>query len=116
MMFNEYQILAAKTAQYPDVFLLSTQQKNKSIKVPAIYASLGLAGEAGEFANKIKKVLRDTNGEISDELLKDLSKELGDVLWYVATCATELDLHFDNIAKDNIAKLFDRKERGVIRL
>ena len=57
MMFNEYQILAAKTAQYPDVFLLSTQQKNKSIKVPAIYASLGLAGEAGEFANKIKIVI-----------------------------------------------------------
>jgi NTP pyrophosphatase (non-canonical NTP hydrolase) len=75
-----------------------------------IYPALGLAGEAGEVAEKIKKWIRDGN------LDRDaIAKELGDVLWYIAAMATDLDLDLDRIADMNIQKLADREMRGKIR-
>lgn len=77
------------------------------------YPALGLAGEAGEVANKVKKIARD---HLDPESIKqDITDELGDVLWYVAAIATEFDLDLGNVAHRNLMKLADRKARDVIR-
>lgn len=102
MTFDEYQARCRVTAKYPDV------GRN------FIYPTLGLSGEAGEVAEKIKKVLRDKGGVIDDEVRENIKKELGDVLWYVAQLATELGLSLDDIADTNLKKLLSRLERGVI--
>ncbi len=103
MTFEEYQKESRKTAVYPNA------GKN------FIYPTLGLAGESGEVAEKIKKVLRDKNGAIDDATKQEISKELGDVLWYVAQIGSELGLSLENVAAENIKKLFSRKDRGVLK-
>ncbi len=103
MNFAEYQVKAATTALYPN-------QGNN-----LYYPALGLGGETGEVLNKIKKVMRDHQGEVTDDFREILKQELGDVLWYVAALAGELRLDLDDIAQANIEKLFSRKERGVIQ-
>lgn len=81
----------------------------------AVYPTLGAIGELGELANKLKKVFRDHSGEITNEMLDDLRDELGDVLWYVFAIAQELELDMEGVALDNIAKLRDRKSRGMLQ-
>jgi NTP pyrophosphatase (non-canonical NTP hydrolase) len=103
MDFNDYQNKSRKTAKYP------------AIGHPVIYPALGLVNEAGEVAGKIKKVFRDKDGQINEEIRQALKAELGDVLWYIAQVATELDLSLDEIAEHNIEKLYDRLERGKIQ-
>lgn len=103
MEFKDYQEKSRKTAKYPGV-------GNNFI-----YPTLGLCGEAGEVAEKMKKVLRDKNGVLDETTKTELSKELGDVLWYISQLATELDLSLDEIANGNIEKLYSRLERGVIQ-
>lgn len=102
MTLEEYQKKSRKTAKYPDA------DSN------FIYPTLGLAGEAGEVADKIKKVIRDDGGQILPEKKKELVGELGDVLWYVSQLATELGLSLDEIAEKNIEKLYSRMERGKL--
>lgn len=103
MNFSDYQTKSRKTAKYP------------VIGHPVIYPTLGLVNEAGEVAGKIKKVFRDKDGQINEETREALKAELGDVLWYLAQVATELELSLDDIAEANIAKLMDRLERGEIK-
>lgn len=103
MTFTEYQLKSRGTAIYPEA--------GKNI----IYPVLGLVGEAGEIANKVKKIQRDDRGELSQERRQALRDELGDVLWYLAQVSTELNLNLDDIASDNLSKLFSRKERGVLQ-
>ena len=103
MNFTEYQQKAKATAKYP------------VIGHGVIYPTLGLTNEAGEVAGKIKKVFRDKDGIISEETRDALKAELGDVLWYLAQVATELNLSLDEIAEYNIAKLLDRQARGKIQ-
>lgn len=102
MNFKEYQKLSRKTAIYPNL--------NKNF----IYPTLGLTGETGEIAEKIKKVIRDKEGIIDNETKLEISKELGDVLWYLSQLSTELNISLDEIAQKNIEKLQSRKKRGVI--
>ena len=102
MNFEEYQEKSRKTAIYPNA------GEN------FVYPTLGLSGEAGEVAEKIKKVIRDKNGVMDDESREMIKKELGDVLWYVAQLASELKLPLDDIAEKNIEKLYSRMERGRI--
>jgi NTP pyrophosphatase (non-canonical NTP hydrolase) len=102
MTFEEYQQKSKETAIYPEV-------GNNFI-----YPALGLVGEAGEVADKIKKIIRDDRYIITEEKRGELEKELGDVLWYLSQLSTELNLSLDKIAKSNIEKLQSRKERGVI--
>jgi len=97
--FEEYQAEARKTAIYPKAHIL-------------VYPALGLAGEAGEFANKVKKLLRD--GAQLDTRQK-LLDELGDVLWYFAACASDLEANLNDIALNNIQKLKSRQERDQIK-
>jgi NTP pyrophosphatase (non-canonical NTP hydrolase) len=102
MNYTDYQTKSRKTAKYP------------SIGHPVIYPTLGLTNEAGEVAGKIKKIFRDKNGVIGEAESSALKGELGDVLWYLAQVCTELDLSLDEVAEYNIAKLYDRMERGRI--
>lgn len=102
MHFDEYQELAMETAIYPD--------KGRNF----IYPVLGLCGEAGEVAEKVKKVIRDHNGRLSKDTIDAIKRELSDCCWYLAAIATELGLSLDDVAQGNLAKLKDRKERGVL--
>ena len=102
MDFDNYQIEARKTAIYPN--------KDKNF----IYPTLGLVGESGEVAEKIKKILRDKNGNLDNESKLALKKELGDVLWYLANLCNELDFSLDDVAKGNLEKLNLRLSRGKI--
>ena len=100
MIMDSYQRVARKTVIYPR-------------KQMIIYPALGLAGEAGEVCEKVKKYLRQDYD--LDELKEIVEDELGDVLWYIANLATDLGLSLDNLAAKNLAKLHDRKERNVIK-
>ena len=102
MDFETYQKQSKKTALYPDV------GKN------FIYPTLGLVGESGEVAEKIKKVIRDKNNVIDDNTRLEIKKELGDVLWYLSQLTTELNLSLDEIADENLQKLLSRMERNKI--
>ncbi len=103
MTFEEYQKLSRKTAVYP--------RKGKNF----IYPTLGLTGESGEVAEKVKKVIRDKKGLIDKETKSEIAKELGDVLWYVSQLTSELGFSLDEIAKSNINKLYSRMKRGRLK-
>jgi len=102
MHFDDYQKESRKTAVYPNI------GKN------FVYPALGLAGETGEVVDKIKKIIRDNNGELSDEKIEELKKEIGDVLWYIAQLATELKIPLSEVAKANLQKLEKRLQDGKI--
>lgn len=97
MSMNAYQEMASKTAIY-----------NYSHQI--LYPALGLAGEAGEVANKVKKMMRD--GEFDRAAVV---AELGDVLWYVAALCRDLNVDMHDVAMDNLKKLYDRMQRGTIQ-
>ncbi len=101
MDFNQYQKEAGKT-------LLPHLKGNLS------YFALGISGEAGEIADKVKKIYRDKNGVLDDETKMMLAKEVGDVLWYLSQFADLLGFDFEEIAKMNIEKLKSRKQRGTL--
>lgn len=103
--FDEYQEATKKTADYPSGDVLA------GVNAEVIYTGLGVSGEAGEVTEKIKKAMRE--GE--DEYLDQLEDELGDVLWYIARLCDELGLNMGDVAENNIEKLLDRQERGVIK-
>lgn len=102
MDFSEYGQAAAETAIYPS--------RGANIEYPA----LGLAGEAGEIANQVKKIGRDDDYEITEERRQALIDELGDVLWYAAAMAHELDVSLADVARFNVDKLAGRVERGTL--
>ena len=102
MEMNSYQDAARKTAAYPDVG-----------RTP-IYPTLGLTGEAGEVADKVKKVIRDRGGVFDSDTREAIKLELGDVLWYVAQLASELGYDLNEVADANLQKLSSRAARGRI--
>ena len=98
----EYQSRACETAIYP---------KHRAME----YITLGLTGESGEIANKVKKFIRD--GAVKDEYLAkriEIGYEIGDVLWYCAVLAEELEMNLGHIMEKNLDKLADRKKRGTL--
>lgn len=96
MNLNDYQKMAARTAIY---------KSTHSIMYPA----LGLAAEAGEVANKVKKILRDDNFD-----RQAIADEIGDVLWYIAALSRDLNIDLHDIAIQNLEKLYGRKARGTL--
>ena len=99
LTLNRYQELAEETAIYP---------------LPIIYPALGLAGEAGEVADKVKKVLRDHNSAFTQEIKREIAMEVGDVLWYCAAIARDLGYALEDIGMMNYEKLKPRQRRGAI--
>jgi NTP pyrophosphatase (non-canonical NTP hydrolase) len=108
MKLSEYQAGAHQTS-------LETRYGTDELMGRLLYPTLKLAGEAGEFGEKVGKLLRDKGGAIGPEDRKALADELGDVLWYVAEVATVLDVDLDEVAKNNLEKLRSRADRGVIK-
>ena len=102
MNFNEYQAQAKQTAVYP------------RIGSDVVYPTLGLCGETGEFAEKVKKSFRDDGGIITEARKAEMVKELSDILWYLSACASELGVSLDDVAKTNLEKLASRQKRGVL--
>ena len=104
MNFKEYQEEAVRFAIYKD---------------RVIYPTLGLASEAGEVCGKIKKIMRDTDGihnlKYKYDRVLEIKSELGDVLWYIANIAQDLDIPLQDIAEENIGKLQSRKDRDKIQ-
>jgi NTP pyrophosphatase (non-canonical NTP hydrolase) len=104
MTFDEYQKQALTTAiKNPDPLMDKT-----------IWA-MGVAGEAGEVIEKWKKIVAYRGGEISQDDRAELSKELGDVIWYIAVLADSLGLSFDEVMQQNVKKLQDRQKRDVLK-
>lgn len=101
--FSDYQSQSRETAIYPDA------------GDNLLYPTLGLCGEAGEVAEKVKKMVRDDGGALTEARREELSRELGDVLWYAAQIATEAGLDLEEIARSNIAKLASRRDRGALQ-
>ena len=99
MTLSEYQEQAIKTAIYPAHFAV-------------LYPALGLCGEAGEVAEKVKKSIRDDGGVWKKD---EIAKELGDVLWYLANIADDLGVSLEDVAAENLKKLSSRAERGTLR-
>jgi NTP pyrophosphatase (non-canonical NTP hydrolase) len=97
MTLSSYQKAAAGTAIYP-------------VQHTIIYPALGLAGEAGEVANKVKKIIRDGKMDKSA-----IASEVGDCLWYIAALCRDLDIDMGEVAKNNLDKLYNRKQNGTLR-
>ena len=102
MQANDYQNRALETAIYP----------NRGANF--VYPVLGLCGESGEIADKLKKVIRDGDGVLTDTVRDAVAMEIGDCMWYIAVLAAELDYELSEIMAMNLAKLASRQQRGVI--
>ena len=103
MTFDEYQKQALTT-------VISDGDKFRDM----LHWVLGVNGEAGELAEKVKKIIRDKGGQIDEQDKLEMAKELGDVLWYLAVFAHDLGVPFETIAQQNLDKLKSRKARGVL--
>jgi len=97
-----YQKVALTTAIYP---------REQAI----IYPTLGLTGEAGEVANKVKKIIRDGSNSKDEKLVSEIKSEIGDCLWYIAVLANDFDIKLSDIASTNLIKLENRKKKDTIR-
>ena len=96
-----YQKVALTTAIYP---------REQAI----IYPTLGLTGEAGEVANKVKKIIRDGSNKNDEKLVSEIKAEIGDCLWYIAVLADDFNIKLSDIASANIEKLANRQKNGTI--
>src|SRR6476659_7965171 len=105
MTFEEYRLFVKGMKRYPEQFAI-------------LYPALGLCGEAGEIAEKIKKWLRDdkpnTQDDMAEERRQAILLELGDPLWYIVSLADDLGFTLDDVVNANVAKLSSRIDRGVI--
>ncbi|MDB5163594.1 MAG: hypothetical protein JWS12_211 [Candidatus Saccharibacteria bacterium] len=108
MTFHEYQQQAITTDAYGGV-----PQPIDSLAF--MNKLLGLCGESGEVADKFKKIYRNNDGKMTETDKQEITKELGDVLWYLSAIAHYLDIPLNQVAEANLFKLFDRKKRGVIK-
>lgn len=102
LTLDDYQERAKTTAIYPKRFAIH-------------YPAVGLSNEAGELLGKVKKAMRDDDGDFTFQRRAELIKELGDVLWYAALLADDLDIKLGDVAQANLDKLADRAQRGVLQ-
>ena len=101
MTIKEYQEIINLTAVYPR-------------EIGIMYCTLGLCGEAGEVAEKVKKVFRDNQGIVTEDKRHELKKEIGDVLWYCTALASELGFSLEEILEENYNKLIQRRKTNTL--
>lgn len=122
MDFSEYQIKAHSTAIYPRIIVIKNQKDIQTAHrmgietedISWVYPLIGLLGEAGEIANKCKKIIRDDSFILSEEKKKAISKESGDLKWYDAELNTELAISMNDSARNNIDELLLRQKKNLI--
>lgn len=102
MDFTKYQQTAVETAIYPDTHRI-------------LYPALGMAGEAGEVANKVKKIIRDGTENLPEDWKDQIASEIGDVLWYCAALSNDIGIPLALIAAQNRDKLLARKQKGTLQ-
>lgn len=102
MNIKEYQEIIKQTAIYP---------RNMGLT----YCTMGICGEAGEVAEKMKKLFRDKNGIVTEEFKQDIKKELGDVIWYITALSNELNLTLEEVLEANYQKLIKRRETNTLQ-
>lgn len=95
------------------LFVRATKVYDKEYNL--VYPVLGLVNEAGEVAGKVKKLMRDDNGQLTQQRFEDILSELGDVLWYVTAVADDLGITISDVFYENFMKLKSRQERGMIK-
>ena len=111
LTFSAYQVAAAQTAVYPkDIWVVG----HSLATLHWVYPLIGLQGEVGELANKLKKIIRDTGGVVPAGMRMVIQEEVGDILWYLAMTCAELNLSLEGAAKGNVRKLASRKRRKVL--
>ena len=113
LTFNQYQQLARETKQFPDIYvgdLFGSQNVARYI-----YPAMGMAEETGEVLSVLNKCVRNDNGIVDEEDINRITKEIGDLLWFMTTLADELGISMNDVAESNIAKLKDRMKRDVIK-
>lgn len=115
LTLNRYQERARTTAVYPGMADDGDWGEPMELHMGLVYCSMKLAGEAGEVAEKVAKIMRDNDCVVDLKKRMELCKELGDVLWYVAMSASELGLSLEHVAEENLSKLKSRKDRGKIQ-
>lgn len=101
MDFANYQWRTGHTAIYP---------KDKALE----YLSLGLVSEAGEVAGKVKKIIRDHDSVMTNEMNENLQAEIGDVMWYIAQLCTALGTSMGTVARKNVDKLAKRQQSNTL--
>lgn len=120
MTLEEYQEFCKTTSQVPPIFVLSDTpglgiEQEELIPASYVYTALGLAGEAGEVVEKIKKIVRNQRGIFKPKDKEALKKEMGDVLWYLSDLCNQLEMSLQDVMESNVEKLSSRLERNVIR-
>lgn len=124
MNLVEFQKKAHETAIYPKIYVLKNPTEDQIkrcnatgvdlVDISWVYSLISWQGEIGELSNKMKKIIRDDCFQISNEKLNDITKEIGDCLWYNAEFCTSLNMDMGVIAEENIHKLNSRKIRNVV--
>lgn len=113
MDLSEYQRFAKESVVFEEAIdKLSVDDLRKLLKLA--YCALGLTGEAGEVADKVKKIIRDYSGQLTPQNIEALKAELGDVCWYNVMTAELLGIDGNEILKYNINKLESRRARGKL--
>jgi len=102
---QEYSDFCSVTDHYPDAF-------NHNAKI--MFHALGMAGEAGEVANKVKKIFRDDKGEVTDQRRDQIARELGGVYWYFTRLAADFGFTVEDIRDINWKELESRRQRGTV--
>lgn len=103
MKITEYQKKARKYAMYP---------YKTEMSIGVIYNGLKLSGEIGELNDKLGKCISDKMGRIDPDILREIEKEMGDILWHYCAMASDLGLSLENICRVNIDKLESRRLRN----
>lgn len=111
LSLHDYDAAARATAVFPDNVRLLYEDG----RVCALYPFFGLSGEVGELMEKLKKIIRDNEGIITEKARLAMCNELGDFLWYVSACANELNSNLERIAALNLHKLEDRARRNKLQ-
>lgn len=82
--------------------------------LPIIYPILGMNGEAGEAAEKVKKCLRDNAGIFGGQIKQEILKELADVLWYIWAAADDMGYTLEDVMNIGMKKVKERQETNTV--